>query len=897
MKKLYTALLLLCSLSAISQIPTITSFTPLSGPAGTTVTITGTNFNTTASLNVVWLGGMRCTISAVSATQLTVVVPEHAEWDFFHYTNTGTNNSCYSSRKFLVTFTSARGYDYTPGTFILSGSFPAIGTMNTNIPNNKYFLGDINNDRLPDVVIPSGFNNLTFNTGNVGGGYTQRDVSFTSTASQNIGSMSAADWDGDGDLDYMVAVPGYAGSGFLKNNGLSSGNPVLGNLVATGSSYTFSPNPVDFNNDGKIDVMSLYNVQDRIYHLENTNTNINNDLSFTAFNKGAAKSASWEVSRVSDLDRDGKIDLVIGGGFNNAMLFTARNITAANAVAASFDYTVSDGVAISGNRTRELKIADLDGDGKDDIILANISNTTVNIFPNLSTSGSITLGTRVDIVAAQFGAVTGLAVGDLNNDSKPDIVVSTSGITGLVMLKNTSTGVGNFSFEIVPLTSSAFNLVDLHLRDMNGDGALDILGIYPGENGVRLYKNTIQSPPTFYPTTGFSNLAQLSSWTVNPNGASGGYNPPDFGSDKVFVLANRTFYEVNGSTTITGKLTLSETLPLTVYNGTLTLTEMPAFTSTSYISTGANGRLRFLVPNGSSTTFPVGRSAFNPLVITNNTGAADYFSVMVADGVYPNGVSGTAQTTMVVQRTWDINKETANGGAGVDFVFNWNSGEAVNLVDPLVWHHNGRGWVKAEGTAVMGTNKMTLTGYTGTFSPFSVMSANSPLPLTWGDFTGKLKDDKVLLEWTTLAENHTRDFLVEYRAEGKDWTLLGTVAAAGESNTVKRYSFLHVNPASGNNTYRLRQRDLDNHSSLSKEIIVAMKSNGRNADKVSSPALGGMVSLTLQQAGPVSLFNSQGAMVLKQQLSAGTHQLSVAHLSKGIYQLVVAGKAYRVLIP
>ncbi|MGN6421253.1 MAG: FG-GAP-like repeat-containing protein [Pseudobacter sp.] len=897
MKKLYTALLLLCSLSAISQIPVISSFTPLSGPAGTVVTITGTNFNTTASRNIVWLGGMRCTITSASATSLTVTVPEYAEWDFFHYTNTGTTNSCYSSRKFLITFTSARGYDYTPGTFLLTGSFPAQGTMNTNVPNNKYFIGDINNDRLPDVVIPSGFNNLTFNTGNMGGGSTQRNVTFTSTSSQNIGSMSAADWDGDGDLDYMVAVPGYAGSGFLKNNGLSNGNPVLGNLVATGSSYTFSPNPVDFNNDGKIDVMGLYGVQDQIYALENTNTNIANDLSFAAANKSNSKSASWEVGRVADLDRDGKMDLVIGGGYNNALLFTARNTTTANATAANFTYTVSNGVAISGNRTRELKVADLDGDGKDDIILGNISNATVNVFPNLSTSGTITLGTRLDIVAAQFGVVTGLAIGDLNNDSKPDIVLSTSGISGLVMLKNTSTGAGNFSFEVVPLTASGHNLIDLHVRDMNGDGALDILGIYPGENSVRLYKNTIQSPPTFYPTTGFTNLAQLSNWTANPNGSSGGYNPPDFGSEKVFVLANRTFYEVNGDATITGKLTLSEDYPLTVYNGTLTLTEMPDFTSTSYISTGPNGRFRFLVPNGTATTFPVGRSAYNPLVITNNSGAADYFSVNVADGVYPNGVSGIAQTTMVVRRTWDINKETANGGAGVDFEFNWNEGEAATLVDPLVWHHNGRGWVKAEGTSVSGTNKMTLTGYTGTFSPFSVMSFNSPLPLTWGDFTGKLKDDKVLLEWSTLAESNTRDFLVEYRAEGRDWALAGTVAAAGQSNTVKRYAFVHADPVAGNNTYRLRQRDLDNNSSLSKEIIVSVKSTGRNADKVTTIATGGLLTLTIQQTGPVTVFNSQGALVLKQQLSAGTHQLSVGHLSKGIYQCVVAGKAYRVLIP
>ena len=43
--------------------PVITSFTPTSGPSGTTVTITGTNFNTTASNNIVWFGAVQATVT------------------------------------------------------------------------------------------------------------------------------------------------------------------------------------------------------------------------------------------------------------------------------------------------------------------------------------------------------------------------------------------------------------------------------------------------------------------------------------------------------------------------------------------------------------------------------------------------------------------------------------------------------------------------------------------------------------------------------------------------------------------------------------------------------------------------------------------------------------------
>lgn len=56
--------------------PTITSFTPASGPIGTTVTITGTNFDGIAANNIVKFNGVNAaTPSAASANSLTVTVP------------------------------------------------------------------------------------------------------------------------------------------------------------------------------------------------------------------------------------------------------------------------------------------------------------------------------------------------------------------------------------------------------------------------------------------------------------------------------------------------------------------------------------------------------------------------------------------------------------------------------------------------------------------------------------------------------------------------------------------------------------------------------------------------------------------------------------------------------
>jgi sugar lactone lactonase YvrE len=60
-------------------VPTsITSIAPISGPKGTTVTITGTGFSTTATDNKVTLNDKVCTVTNSTSTQLTVTIPPSA---------------------------------------------------------------------------------------------------------------------------------------------------------------------------------------------------------------------------------------------------------------------------------------------------------------------------------------------------------------------------------------------------------------------------------------------------------------------------------------------------------------------------------------------------------------------------------------------------------------------------------------------------------------------------------------------------------------------------------------------------------------------------------------------------------------------------------------------------
>jgi serine/threonine protein kinase, bacterial len=84
--------------------PTITSATPDSGAYNTVVTITGTNFSTTTSSDIVTFNGATATVSAATATQLTVTVPKGAGTGTIKLT-IGSNTITGPTFTYLYTYT------------------------------------------------------------------------------------------------------------------------------------------------------------------------------------------------------------------------------------------------------------------------------------------------------------------------------------------------------------------------------------------------------------------------------------------------------------------------------------------------------------------------------------------------------------------------------------------------------------------------------------------------------------------------------------------------------------------------------------------------------------------------------------------------------------------------
>ena len=104
----------------------------------------------------------------------------------------------------------------------------------------------------------------------------------------------------------------------------------------------------------------------------------------------------------------------------------------------------------------------------------------------------------------------------------------------------------------------------------------------------------------------------------------------------------------------------------------------------------------------------------------------------------------------------------------------------------------------------------SMTGITSNF-----VSRNSTLPVTLSDFRAIKQNNAASLQWFTNMEQNSQSFIIERSADGKNFTAIGSVRAAGNSNSRKAYSYDDAAPLKGNNYYRLKQVDLDGKSAYS----------------------------------------------------------------------------------
>jgi Calx-beta domain/FG-GAP-like repeat/Domain of unknown function (DUF4214)/FG-GAP repeat len=170
-----------------------------------------------------------------------------------------------------------------------------------------------------------------------------------------------------------------------------------------------------------------------------------------------------------DFNHDGKLDLAVANTGAGGVL----TILLGNGGGAFSQTSINN--VLRGPSS--IVTADLNGDGNLDLIVGNQDKTEGSVFVFLG-NGAGGFGARKSFVSPFANLfVSALAVGDVNGDGKPDVVIATNGgggpnFQGITVLPGD--GAGNLTVSGSKSTGG-FGPAAVLLKDLNGDSKLDAI--------------------------------------------------------------------------------------------------------------------------------------------------------------------------------------------------------------------------------------------------------------------------------------------------------------------------------------------------------------------------------------------------------------------------------------
>ncbi|MDB5388886.1 MAG: vcbs repeat-containing protein, partial [Planctomycetaceae bacterium] len=346
-------------------------------------------------------------------------------------------------------------FSNAPGTPIAVSSTPA----------NSY-LADVNGDGNLDLIYAAS-SSVSVALGNGNGTFgAQRAFEMGSSST----GMVIADFNGDGRPD--IASSSYFGANVTIMLGNGDGTFTLKGSVGV-PSRTNALAAGDVNGDGKPDIV------DANYNNGNVSVLLGTGTGNFTIESGSFGVGSRPTSIVlTDLDGNGSLDIVTANVLSNNVSVLLGNGSG------SFNAAIGSPFAVE-NSPASVAVADVNGDGKPDLVVANNGNSANDDSVLLGTGGgsfiaapSVGHGTRPQTVV----------LGDVNGDGKPDIV--TSGRyhqdSDAVLLGD---GSGGFNVDAGSPFATGVTPRDAQLGDVNGDGRLDIVTTNLSSSTISLFLN------------------------------------------------------------------------------------------------------------------------------------------------------------------------------------------------------------------------------------------------------------------------------------------------------------------------------------------------------------------------------------------------------------------------
>lgn len=444
--------------------------------------------------------------------------------------------------------------------------------------------------------------------------------------------------------------------------------------------------------------------------------------------------------------------------------------------------------------------------------------------------------------------------------------------------------------------------------DVTNNGVLYITGNTDTVSVIGSFTNATSASLTnngrFYAKQNYTNnqaSTPVGSGELTLNGTGAQY----ISTTSASAFYKLTVNKASGLATLSSAVTINNTLTFTAgklsldnYDMTIanSATISGAGTNTYLIAVG-NGVLKQQIAALGSKAFPVGTSAaYTPITISlSMLSTTDVFDVRMLPAIYANGTTGNVMNSNSVNATWIVT-ETVNGGSNATLTCQWPSSlelTGFNRLFSRLAHYTSSAWdYGLLNIMASGSNPYTVTraGFTS-FSPFAVTMLMAILPASSFEVTGKNNGNENLINWSTTSEQNTAYYAVEASLNGTDFTEGGRVLAAGNSNSLSSYNFVHREINQQSYYYRIKQVDADGKIAYSKTIrinVAALKTATLYPNPVKDKTT---ISFSLQHSSSIiaNITNASGLLIktFNQRYTKGEHKmnLDLSMLSAGSYNL------------
>ncbi|MFG0331702.1 MAG: FG-GAP-like repeat-containing protein [Phycisphaerales bacterium] len=314
-----------------------------------------------------------------------------------------------------------------PGRFV--SAFPAI-----RLGDKPWALvtADFNGDGVADLAVTNEFDGTVQVLLNRNDGSGEMDALAALTLGSVVSprSMTAADFDRDGDID--LAVAGYEDSGENLVTLLNDGGARFARSAANRvGAMPISVEAGDVDGNGWIDLVTADHQGAQVSVLLNFGGAFAAPVAYQVRSPGGSLHDPRDLT-LGDLDSDGYLDIAVSLSDADAVLVFM------NQGAGIFEVSgepVSLGV---GSTPREIATDDLDGDGDLDLVVSSWQDNQTSDISILAGHGDGRLSAPISLGAS--GDPLGLALSDLDNDGDVDLAATLFGLDQVgVWLNRTET--------------------------------------------------------------------------------------------------------------------------------------------------------------------------------------------------------------------------------------------------------------------------------------------------------------------------------------------------------------------------------------------------------------------------------------------------------------------------